>query len=145
MGQVTNLPHTFFPLALTVGVAPSSGSDSFFADILGDVSTGRALELLVADTFGEDTDVIEVRAASDVDVRSAGIFRVDLRAGPGRDRVDFSYRGELAGALSVVLDGGTGDDGVSSYFSRAVVRADAGSGGALVPSVVLGIERDILA
>jgi hypothetical protein len=123
---------------MTVSTALGSGRDSFFADVLGNVNSGRALEILVADSSASDTDVIEVQAASDVDVGSGGVFRVDLRAGGGRDRVDFNYRGELDGALSVVLDGGSGDDGVSTLFTRAVVRADPGSRGALVPSVALG-------
>src|SRR5262249_61623841 len=58
--------------------------------------------------------------------------------GGGRDRVDFNYRGEIDGALSVLLDGGPGDDGLSAFFTRAVVVAEPGSGGAVVPSAVLG-------
>jgi hypothetical protein len=122
---------------LRVQINPGSGNDSVFADILGDINSGRALEIVVGGTTNGN-DVIEVQAGSDVDVEVGAIFRVDLRGGFGRDRVEFNYRGELDGALSVVADAGVNDDGLAGFFARARVHIDSGSTGALVGSRVLG-------
>lgn len=121
-----------------------TGSDVFFADVLRPINPSQFLEIVVRDSsFGAENDVIEVQAGTDVDIRSGGLLRVDLRAGTGRDRIDFNYRGEIDGALSVVLDGGSSDDRpFGIFFTRATVRAYAGSTGAIMPSLVAGGSGD---
>jgi hypothetical protein len=82
------------------------------------------------------TDVIEVQAATDVDVGPGGIFRADLRSGGGRDRVDFNYRGSLTAPCRSCS--------MADWATMACPPSSSGRGAptpaarALVPSVVLG-------
>jgi hypothetical protein len=134
------LPGQDRDLDVNLGV----GNDRFAANLYHPV-TGVGSDLLVGSSMdvhahgGDGRDVMAFNASRDTDVRVGATLKASLFGDAGPDLITGYYWGENDGTVSMLLDGGTGDDVLRGYM-----REDLGSTGKISGVVRGGEGKDAL-
>jgi hypothetical protein len=111
------------------------GPSQFRAWLNADL-TGYA-KVFVGVNGGRSYDGIDIKARGNIDATSR--LALDAEGGLGKDTVHVDYWGRLAGQLTTVANGGSGDDWVESN-----IRLAAGSKGMLGTKILGGTGNDLL-
>lgn len=100
---------------LRFGAELVGGTDSFDFAFLGDILAGGQA-LLGANTFGSGNFNV---TAQDVDIEADAILAIALAGGRGADSMSVNYQGLINGTLSVLENGGLGNDTLASEINIA--------------------------